>query len=119
MAEEIARIVNRLPSPVNPTIQGVKQPNLGKIPLRAINQWLSGDSRIRTLASQRKVSRLADVAARHRIFGFGLTIEDMFPLRYPIQRHSGAPTVTYRGADFSQMADLGDGGLRWVQILED
>jgi hypothetical protein len=26
-------------------------------------------------------------------------------------------TVTYRGADFSQMADLGDGGLRWVQIL--
>src|SRR5215472_6706667 len=94
MAEEMARIVNRLPSLVNPAIQGVKESNLGKIPVRAINQWLSGDSRIQTLASQRKVSRLADVAARHRIFGFRLTIEDMFPLPYPIQRHPGAPTVT-------------------------
>src|SRR5215469_14370467 len=43
---------------------------MGKISLRAINRWLTGNSRIQTLASQRKVSRLADVAARDTISGF-------------------------------------------------
>ncbi len=119
MATEIARIVNRLARLVNSAIQQVKPPILGKIPLLAISQWLSGDSRIQTLASQRKVSRLAHVAARHRISRFRLTIEDMFPIRFPIQRHPGAPTVTYRWANFSQMAVLRAAGCSWVQIGED
>src|SRR5215831_15851342 len=28
------------------------------------------------------------------------SIEDMFPLRYPTQRHPGASTVTFQGVDF-------------------
>src|SRR5215469_8148763 len=69
IAAEMARIVNRPAPLVNPLIQRVKQPN-GQISLRAVNRWLSGNSRIQTLASQRKVSRLADVAARDTISGF-------------------------------------------------
>src|SRR5262245_31003023 len=48
---EVAQIVNRLPRLVNPAIQGVEQPNLGKTPLRAIYRWLSGQLRVQTLAS--------------------------------------------------------------------
>jgi hypothetical protein len=92
MAAEIARILNGLARLVNPRIQHVKQPNMReKISLRAMNQWLFGNSRIQTLASQREVSRLADVTVRRRISGYRLMIEDMFPIRFPTQRHPGAP----------------------------
>ena len=46
-------------------------------------------------------------------------LRTLFPLWFPIQRHPGASTVTYRWADFSQMTVLGDGGLRCMQIDED
>ena len=63
MAAEMARIVSRLARLVNPASQRVKQPILGKIPLRAINEWLSGDSRIQTLASQLSEAKRTIAAA--------------------------------------------------------